>query len=175
MLCYFKDNNLKLYQIDRDLRSTIALVCLGLASHQISALKKMEEYLFWMDLIISRKASNILGGTLEPALNPYLRNIRNWRTLVFQLFSCSNVIRPEEETSKTENLLPKELIAPQMVRIKEDSVHSGTPLWISDSLEERQPVTSSTPIKRSLLLQSYYNKRTSGNFLFPQFLWDRFW
>ncbi|KAK3513822.1 hypothetical protein QTP70_028862, partial [Hemibagrus guttatus] len=162
-----QESNSTLHQLDRDLSSTITLVCFRLASRYNLALKHLERYSFWMDLIISRRASDILGGTLEPTLYPHMKDIMNWRTLVFQLLSCSDVIKPEDETSKTENLLKRTslvpraglLTAPQELRTKKSSVQGGTHSWMSGLLEGR-PVTSSTPIQLPLLLQLNSNKRT---------------
>lgn len=172
MFCHFKEGNSTLHKLDRDLSSTITLVCFRLASRHISALKDLERYSFWMDLIISRKASDILSGKLEPTLHPHMKDIVNWRTLVFQLLSCSDVIKSKDKTSKTENLLKRtdlvlragELIEPQELRTKKSSVQGGTRSWMSDLLQGRQSVTSSTPIQLPLLLQLNSNKRTSGNF-----------
>lgn len=172
MFCHFKEGNSTLHQLDRDLRSTITLVCFRLVSRHISALKDLERYSFWMDLIISRKASDILSGKLEPTLHPHMKDIVNWRTLVFQLLSCSDVIKSKDKTSKTENLLKRtdllpragELIAPQALRTKKSSVQGGTRSWMSDLLQGRQSVASSTPMQLPLLLQLNSNKRTSGNF-----------
>lgn len=100
-----------------------------------------------------------------------MKDLINWRTLVFQLLSCSDVGRLEVETSKTKHLLRQaypvpragELIALQEFRTRESSVQGGTRSWMSDLLEGRLPVTSSTPTQLPLLLQLYSNRRKSGD------------
>lgn len=158
MLCHFNDNNSTLQQLDRNLHSTITLLCFRLASCHISSIKILERHSFWMDFIISRRASDILGGTSESTLYPHTKD-KKWRTLMFQLLSHSNVGRPEVETEnlfKREYPVPRagELIALPVVRTKESS----------DLLEGRVPVTSSTPTQLPLLLQLYSSKRKSGDF-----------
>lgn len=163
---------LSIHQLDRDRRSTITLLCFRLASYHNSALKNLERHSFWMDFIFSRSASDILGGTLEPSLDPHLRDIMNWHSLMFQLLSCSDEERQEIKKSETENLLRSvyqvpiagELIAPQEVRTKESSVQGGTQSWMSVLLDEKMPVTSSTPTQLPLLHHLYSSKRKCNTF-----------